>query len=84
MRRKDGGTEMFVKDVEKADAFSPLPPLTSKLRLPLYAETVTGEGREIGKDYLPMQGYKVEDLCVCLRLGLTPLAYLWKNTTTCI
>ena len=84
--------------------------LASAMRLPLYVETITGEGREMGKDYLPTEGDEVEDLyrllervaretgvkgvavgailsdyqrvrveSVCLRLGLTPLAYLWQR-----
>jgi diphthine-ammonia ligase len=84
--------------------------LARAMRLPLYVETITGEGREMGKDYLPTEGDEVEDLyrllkrvaretgvkgvavgailsdyqrvrveSVCLRLGLTPLAYLWQR-----
>merc|ERR1719508_61194 len=80
------------------------------MRLPLYVETVRGEGKEVGKDYMPTEGDEVEDLyrllekvsretgakgvavgailsdyqrvrveSVCLRLGLTPLAYLWQR-----
>jgi len=84
--------------------------LAKAMRLPLYVESIKGDGREVGKDYLPTEGDEVEDLyrllsrvskemgvsgvavgailsdyqrvrveSVCLRLGLTPLAYLWQR-----
>jgi len=84
--------------------------LAKAMRLPLYVESIKGESREVGMNYLPTDGDEVEDLfrllekvsretgakgvavgailsdyqrvrveSVCLRLGLTPLAYLWQR-----
>ena len=82
--------------------------LANAMKLPLFVESIKGDGRDTGKDYCPTEGDEVEDLyrllekvsnetnirgvavgailsdyqrvrveSVCLRLGLTPLAYLW-------
>ena len=40
--------------------------LAGAMRLPLYVDTITGEGREMGKDYQTTEGDEVEDLYMWL------------------